>query len=88
MTPRTLTSASELRKNVARTRDRGTSREFCESDPDVACVAAPVRDADGFTVAAMSVSVPTLRWTDQRGDELAALVAGGARELSRRLGNR
>ncbi|WP_377272440.1 IclR family transcriptional regulator [Peterkaempfera sp. SMS 1(5)a] len=88
MTPHTLTTAEALRSDLAETRDRGTSREFCESNSDVACVAAPVRDAEGATVAAMSVSVPTLRWSEERGEELSALVAEGAMELSRRLGSR
>jgi IclR family transcriptional regulator, KDG regulon repressor len=86
MTRHTITSVDALRKDLRETRERGTSREFCESNPDVACVAAPVLDADGVAVAAMSVAVPTLRWTEERGEELSALVAEGARMLSERLG--
>jgi DNA-binding IclR family transcriptional regulator len=35
--------------------------------PDVCCVAAPVRGADGTVVAAMSVSVPRSRFRGKRG---------------------
>jgi DNA-binding IclR family transcriptional regulator len=34
----------------------------------------------------MSISVPVSRWSPARQEELLALVRGGARELSERLG--
>ena len=88
LTAQTVTSVDALFAEIARTRAAGTAREYCESNPDVACVAAPVVTDAGVTAAAMSISVPTLRWSDERADELAALVTDGARDLSRRLGHR
>jgi DNA-binding IclR family transcriptional regulator len=38
-------------------------------------------------VAAMSVSVPTIRWTDERSVEWADLIRKGADRLSQRLGH-
>lgn len=58
-----------------------------ESDPDVGCVAAPVRDRTGSIVAALSISVPMIRWTEEREEELAGLAVGGADTLSGRLGH-
>lgn len=88
MTPRSITSVEELRRQLAVIKERGTAVEMCESNLDVGCVAAPVRDARGDTVAAMSISVPTIRWNERRERELTALVAKGAAELSERLGHR
>jgi DNA-binding IclR family transcriptional regulator len=88
MTPSSITSLPELRRQLAQIRARGIATEHCESNSDVACVAAPVRDAAGETVAALSISVPTIRWDERRSEELAALVADGAAELSERLGHR
>ncbi|NLU71634.1 IclR family transcriptional regulator [Streptomyces sp. HNM0575] len=88
MTPGSITSPEELRKALARIRERGVAVEQQESNPDVSCVAAPVRDASGKSVAALSISVPTVRWSEERRDELADLAVKGAAELSCRLGHR
>jgi DNA-binding IclR family transcriptional regulator len=52
----------------------------------VNCVAAPVRDHGGDTVAALSISVPVMRWSDAREPELSELARAGAARLSARLG--
>ncbi|GAB2609569.1 IclR family transcriptional regulator [Streptomyces capparidis] len=88
MTPNSITSPRELRRELASIRERGIAVERCESNPDVGCVAAPVRDTHGELVAAMSISVPTIRWSEEREADLAELVAKGAAELSERLGYR
>jgi len=88
MTPSTLTDPAALRADLDDTRRRGAAFEQCESNPDVACVAAPVRDHTGQVVAAMSISVPLIRWTPQRRDELRKLVVAGAEDLSEHLGYR
>jgi DNA-binding IclR family transcriptional regulator len=51
-------------------------------------VAAPVRDRTGQVVAALSISVPMIRWSDERRAELEQLASKGAGELSERLGHR
>lgn len=51
-------------------------------------MAAPVRDRTGQVVAALSISVPMIRWSDDRRGELEQLAAKGAAELSERLGHR
>ena len=86
MTPNSVTSLARLRQALAEIRERGLALDACESNPDVACVAAPVLDQTGATVAAMSISVPTTRWTDQRQFELGHLVSEGAATLSAQLG--
>jgi IclR family KDG regulon transcriptional repressor len=88
MTPGSITSREELAKELAEIRERGVAVERQESNPDVNCVAAPVRDARGSVVAALSISVPTVRWSEQRRDELERLAVKGAAELSARLGHR
>jgi DNA-binding IclR family transcriptional regulator len=39
-------------------------------------------------VAALSISVPMIRWSDERRVELEELAAKGAADLSERLGHR
>lgn len=88
MTPDSITDADALRAELARTRERGVAVEHRESNPDVSCVAAPVRDSGGRVVAALSISVPMIRWSDERERELAELAGKGAGALSVRLGHR
>ncbi|WP_328885234.1 IclR family transcriptional regulator [Streptomyces sp. NBC_00316] len=88
MTPDSITDPDALREALDSIRNRGMATEHRESNPDVSCVAAPVRDSTGQVVAALSISVPMIRWTDERETELAELAAKGAADLSVRLGHR
>jgi IclR family transcriptional regulator, KDG regulon repressor len=86
MTPASIRSPTALRRALERVRAEGLAFDRCESNPDVNCVAAAVRDHHDATVAALSISVPTLRWDDDREAELADLARAGAARLSARLG--
>ncbi|MET8689957.1 IclR family transcriptional regulator [Streptomyces sp. NPDC004732] len=88
MTPHSITDPDELLTALAGVREQGVAVEHRESNPDVSCVAAPVRDGAGQVVAALSISVPMIRWTEERERELADLAAKGAGDLSLRLGHR
>ncbi|MFG2721962.1 IclR family transcriptional regulator [Streptomyces sp. NPDC048416] len=88
MTPDSITGPAALRSALAEIRERGTAVEHRESNPDVSCVAAPVRDGAGRVVAALSISVPMIRWSEEREAELSALAEKGAGDLSARLGHR
>jgi DNA-binding IclR family transcriptional regulator len=86
LTSNTITRLPELKAELARTRERGYALDNEESTAGLHCVAAPIYDAEGKAVAAMSISVPVSRWSPARQEELLALVRSGARELSERLG--
>ncbi|ARH89494.1 MULTISPECIES: IclR family transcriptional regulator [Streptomyces] len=88
MTHDSITDPEALRSALATVRERGIAVEHRESNPDVSCVAAPVRDGTGRVVAALSISVPMIRWNEEREAELAELAAKGASDLSVRLGYR
>ncbi|MEO3887121.1 IclR family transcriptional regulator [Nonomuraea sp. B5E05] len=86
MTRRSIDSKARLVAELGEIRRRGWSEEFCESNDDAACVAAPVFDAHGTCVAAMSITVPTIRWNEGARERDLDLVREGARALSRELG--
>lgn len=88
MTENSITSPAALRTALTGIRERGIAVEQRESNPDVSCVAAPVRDSRGQVVAALSISVPMIRWSDDRRSELEGLAGKGAGDLSTRLGFR
>jgi IclR family transcriptional regulator, KDG regulon repressor len=88
MTPNSITSLARLRTHLRQVRAEGIAYDDCESNEAVRCVSAPAYQHGGQMVAAMSISVPTIRWTDERGAEWTELVRAGAAALSRRLGHR
>ncbi|NSC20780.1 IclR family transcriptional regulator [Streptomyces albus subsp. chlorinus] len=88
MTPNSITDPAALRAELRQVAGRGVAVEERESNPDVSCVAAPVRDRSGRVVAALSISVPLIRWSPERRAELEELVRRGALRLSERLGHR
>ncbi|HEV2784588.1 MAG TPA: IclR family transcriptional regulator [Actinophytocola sp.] len=87
MTPRSITSPAKLRTHLAEVRKTGVAYDNCESNDAVQCVAAGVYDRSGAMVAAMSISVPSIRWNKQRRAEWTELIRTGAATLSRRLGH-
>lgn len=86
LTPHSITSRSTLLAQLKEIRADGVAHERSESNPDAGCVAAPVVDASGDRVAAMSISIPTSRHSDEAWSRWEKLVREGAAELSARLG--
>jgi DNA-binding IclR family transcriptional regulator len=87
LTPYTITDAEALRQELRLTSQRGWAIDRQESNRGVACVAAPVRDATGAIVAAISIS--GLQSEFEAGSMLesfAAQVRAAADETSTRLG--
>jgi DNA-binding IclR family transcriptional regulator len=84
--PRTLTTREALAADLALVRRRGYAVADEELEPGLVAIAAPVRDASGAVVAAVSVSGPSVRLTPDRTVTFAAMVAGEAHALSAALG--
>lgn len=75
-TDQTITHFGALMENIRQIRARGYGEDNEEFVVGCKCVAMPVRDPRGQTVAAMSVTVPTPRLT-------SALTSDIHRSLSR-----
>ncbi len=86
LAPCTITDAAELRRDLERTRARGYAVAVDELEAGLWAVAAPVRDAGGVVIAALSISGPTVRLHDGLLDELGRLVRDEASTLSVRIG--
>lgn len=86
MTANSVGSVAHLYTQLLEAHADGFVLDRCESNLDVCCVAAPVRDSRAEIVAALSISVPTVRVSDSWPGALGALVRTGADGLSRRLG--
>jgi IclR family transcriptional regulator, acetate operon repressor len=85
-TERTIADPARLRRDLAQARERGYAQALGEIEEGLNAVAAPIRDAAGAVVAAVSVSGPAYRVTADRIPELGALVVGAAAKISARLG--
>ncbi|MGI5430373.1 IclR family transcriptional regulator [Streptomyces sp. CA-179760] len=86
LTPRTVTSRKKLEADLAQAREQGYASTLEEYEEGLNALSAPVRSADGGTVAALSASGPAFRMTEERMRELAPVMVAAAAELSRRLG--
>lgn len=85
-TPSTITKLEVLLDEIARGQDLGFVLDREEYEPGVRCAAAPVRDHSGRVRAAISISGPAFRVTENQLLTMGALVRQGAEELSRALG--
>ncbi len=66
--------------------DAGRAFDLEENEDQIRCVAAPVRDAKGVIVGAISVSSAAQYMSDDRMDELSKTVSDAADAVSRDLG--
>jgi IclR family acetate operon transcriptional repressor len=88
LTPRTVTTLPQLKKELERIRERGYAVDNEEAVDGLRCVAAPVFDHTGRAVAAFSVAGPATRLTQERILEIVPLVRETSHEISCRLGFR
>jgi Transcriptional regulator len=85
-TTNTIADLPKLCRYLAVVRRRGYAVDNEEYSLGVLCIAAPVRDSTGQTVAAMSVSVPTVRFDRQRKQQALRLLLDATARLSASLG--
>jgi IclR family acetate operon transcriptional repressor len=86
LTARTLTDPGALIQDLAGARSRGYAVDDEEHAVGLRCVAAPIRNEYGETVAAISLSGPQARIGDSRLLELGTLIAATAAEVSGEYG--
>ena len=80
-----LADASFSERVLVDVRRRGWAQSVAEREPGVASVSAPVRDAGGQVVAAVSVSGPVERIGRRPGVRWAADLLAAAEALQHRL---
>jgi IclR family acetate operon transcriptional repressor len=85
-TERTITTLSDLDRELAAVRARGFAIDDGEFQADVRCVAAPILDHGGVVVASLGVSCPADRLTRKRLPELGETVHAAADRVTRALG--
>ena len=84
--PNTITRRDDLERVLAVVRERGFATNADESEAGVSGVAAPIRDSTGEVRAALTVSAPALRLTDEQVAMIAPATMRAAAEIGVRLG--
>lgn len=86
-TPHTHVTVAGLKREITGIRRLGYAVDEEEFAPGVRCIAAPVRNAAGETIAALGVTGPASRVSPERTESLAKLVCAAARKISLGLGH-
>jgi DNA-binding IclR family transcriptional regulator len=85
-TSRTITDAERLWQEIEQVRRKGVAYDDGEFDPELRCIAVPVRDFSGQVVAALGLAAQAGRMSVPRMEHAAAELAGAAARLSAELG--
>ena len=84
-TPNTITEIPKLRKHLEEIRNQGFAIDNEESFLGIKCVAAPIKNANGKILAAVSASVPTQRMGRERLKEIRTYVLETAHRISQKI---
>jgi DNA-binding IclR family transcriptional regulator len=85
LTRNTVTDPQQLRTELKRIRDRGYAFDRGETSLPATCVAAPIQDAAGRAVAAISISGPNSRFNPRKGAPVIESLLKTVGEISSAL---
>ncbi len=85
-TDRTIVTSDRMKEEIVEVRKRGYAIEDREGPSDAYCIAAPVLNYRGDVVAAISITAPGFRMTEEHSQFIGGLIVKGALEFSYRLG--
>ena len=85
-TERTITSTDELMDVLDTVRKQGYGEDNEEQEEGLRCIGVPVFDRFGVVIAGLSISFPTLRFSEDRLHEYVAMLHDAARTISEQMG--
>ncbi|EEX36122.1 DNA-binding transcriptional regulator KdgR [Vibrio metschnikovii] len=85
-TENTLENTDQLIAELERVRAQHFAQDNEEQEPGLRCIAAPVYDRFGHIIAGLSISLPTIRFDEQRLDYYVGLLQTAGRNISAQLG--
>ncbi|ENQ5770605.1 DNA-binding transcriptional regulator KdgR [Vibrio fluvialis] len=85
-TDRTLENVEQLLEELALVRTQHYAEDNEEQEPGLRCIAAPVYDRFGHVIAGLSMSLPTIRFDEQRMGYYVDLLQTAGRNISLQLG--
>ncbi|MGE0278522.1 MAG: IclR family transcriptional regulator [Nitrospiraceae bacterium] len=87
-TPRTITTAAGIRREIEGIRKRGYATSYGERLKDAGGIAAPVFDASGKIRASIQIVLPVSRMSSSASKHIISAVVRAARECTLKLGGR
>ncbi|MEO1739629.1 hypothetical protein RB531_5145 [Salmonella enterica subsp. enterica serovar Typhimurium] len=85
-TGRTITSTEALLPLLDEVRAQGYGEDNEEQEEGLRCIGVPVFDRFGVVIAGLSISFPTLRFSEERLQEYVAMLHAAARKISEQMG--
>lgn len=86
-TDKTITDKEVFLKELSQVRQKGYALDLEENEYGITCIAVPIFDHLGKVIAAVSISGPTMRMTDERLKTLQAIMVQTGKDISARLGH-
>ncbi|SDF21985.1 IclR family transcriptional regulator [Sporomusa acidovorans] len=86
LTPNTIDNLSDLKCCLAEVAQQGYAFDLEEIEMGLRCIAAPIKNHRGITIAGISLSGPTNRLPDELLPQLATDVVNAAHRISEKLG--
>lgn len=86
MTEKTITTSEKLLKELEHIKDKGYAIDNEEIEIGLRCVAAPIFNYKGYPIAAISVSAPYKKMTDEMIEKISQDVKYYAQKISERMG--
>lgn len=87
-TPRTVTSIDTLLQELDKVRSQGFGEDNEEQEEGLRCIAVPVFDRFGVVIAGLSISFPTIRFSEEEKNGYVKMLHHSARIISEQMGYR
>ena len=85
-TPKSISDEQALREELKRIKDSGWSMDDEEHEMNIKCIAAPIRDYTGKTIAAISASWPVFRFEETSLEDKISEILAATRQISEIMG--
>ena len=85
-TANTIVSAEALLEVLDQVKVQGFGEDNEEQEEGLRCIAVPVFDRFGVVIAGLSISFPTIRFSEEAKNEYVAMLHRAARNISDQLG--
>jgi DNA-binding IclR family transcriptional regulator len=85
LTPYTITDPRILREHLNLVREQGFALDDRENNAAIGCLAVPVEDCEGRTIAALSATYNASEMTPERQKHVFAMVEQAAADIGRKL---
>ncbi|MDQ0859334.1 IclR family transcriptional regulator [Bacillus sp. V2I10] len=85
-TDKTITNKDDFLLELNTVRQKGYALDLEENENGITCIAVPIFDHMGNAIAAVSISGPTIRMTNERLEQLQSRMQNIGRQISSRLG--